>query len=103
MKQAGYHCIDSIRSIFYSRIQAGVTAWDKMNEKIENHNMALSCDFKNVALNICDTKYQTLTYKMYWTPVHGESLFRGQQTAEIVHGNGIATENSAIFLCKNAE
>lgn len=28
-----------------------------MNEKIENHNMALFCDFENVALDVCDAKY----------------------------------------------
>ena len=28
-----------------------------MNEKIENHNMALFCDFENVALGVRDAKY----------------------------------------------
>jgi len=39
------------------RIQAGYTLQDKMNEKTETRNMALFCDFENVALGVRDAKY----------------------------------------------
>jgi hypothetical protein len=35
----------------------GATTQDKMNEKTEIRNMALFCDFENVALGVRDAKY----------------------------------------------
>jgi uncharacterized protein (TIGR00288 family) len=38
--------------------QADETTQDKMNDKIETRNMALFCDFENVALGVRDAKYK---------------------------------------------
>jgi hypothetical protein len=46
-----------IKSIFCCEIQANETTQDKMNEKTETRNMALFCDFENVALGVRDAKY----------------------------------------------